>query len=73
LEKRARLILLECHCYRSKTNSLGVYVGHRVRDYVALLKEFIPRNKIRVIKMPKELMYSDENWQKWGTVTEAVM
>jgi ubiquinone/menaquinone biosynthesis C-methylase UbiE len=67
---RKALILLEWHC--SNSNLLGVYVGHWMRDYVALLKEFIPEEKIKVTKMPKEL-WPDQNWQRWGAVVEAVM
>jgi hypothetical protein len=37
------------------------------------LKEFNPEEKIKVIKMPEELMYSDQNWQKWGAVIEATL
>jgi ubiquinone/menaquinone biosynthesis C-methylase UbiE len=69
---RKALILLEWHCFNSKSDSLGVYVGHWMRDYVALLKEFVPENKIRVIKMPEDI-WPDQNWQKWGGVIEVIM
>jgi len=69
---RKALILLEWHCFNSKCNPLGVYVGHWMRDYVTLLKEFIPENKIKVIKMPHEF-WPDQNWQRWGAVIEVVM
>lgn len=69
---RKALIFLEWHCFNSKSNSLGVYVGHWMRDYVALLKEFVPGNKIRVIKMPEDI-WADQNWQKWGGVIEVIM
>lgn len=69
---RKALIFLEWHCFNSKCNPLGVYVGHWMRDYVTLLKEFIPENKIKVIKMPEEL-WPDRNWQRWGGVIEVVM
>ncbi len=36
---RKSLILLEWHCFNSKSKPLGVYVGHWMRDYVTLLKE----------------------------------
>lgn len=70
---RKALIFLEWHCSNSGSNPLGVYVGHWMRDYVALWKEFIPENKIKVIKMPEELMYSDQNWQRWGAVIEVIL
>lgn len=69
---RKSLILLEWHCFNSKSNPAGVYVGLWMRDYVALLKEFVPENKIKVIKMPEEL-WPDENWQRYGGVIEVVM
>jgi ubiquinone/menaquinone biosynthesis C-methylase UbiE len=68
---RKSLILLEWHCFNSKSNPAGVYVGHWMRDYVALLEEFVPVNKIKVIKMPEEL-WPDKNWQRWGGVIEVV-
>ena len=61
------LILLEWH---SKSNPLGVYVGHWMRDYATLLKEFIPENKIRITKLPGGLWGG--NWQKYGAVIEAI-
>jgi ubiquinone/menaquinone biosynthesis C-methylase UbiE len=69
---RQALILLEWHCFNSKSNPLGVYVGHWMRDYVALFKEFVPLSQIQVIKLPEEL-WSDENWQRYGGVVKVVM
>lgn len=69
---RQALILLEWHCFNSKSNPLGIYVGHWMRDYETLLKEFVPQSKIQVIKMPEEL-WSDENWQRYGGVVKVVM
>lgn len=69
---RQTLILLEWHCFDSKSDPLGVYVGHWMRDYETLLKEFVPEKKIQVIKMPEEL-WSDENWQKYGGIIEVTM
>lgn len=69
---RKALIFLEWHCFNSKSNPLGVYVGHWMRNYVTLLKEFVPENKIKVIKMPEEL-WPDQNWQRWGAVIEVVI
>jgi hypothetical protein len=43
---RRALILLEWHCFNSKSNPLGVYIGHWMRDYVALLNEFVPEDRI---------------------------
>jgi ubiquinone/menaquinone biosynthesis C-methylase UbiE len=69
---RKALIFLEWHCFDSKCNTLGVYVGHWMRNYVALLKEFVPEDRIKVTKMPKDL-WSDPNWQRWGGVVEVVL
>lgn len=69
---RKALILLEYHSFNSKSNQLGVYIGHWMRDYVALLKEFVPRKKIKVIKMPEEL-WPDKNWQRYGGLIEVVL
>ena len=69
---RQALILLEWHSSNFKSNPLGVYVGHWMRDYVALLEEFVPENKIKVIKMSEEL-WPDKNWQRLGGVIEVIM
>jgi ubiquinone/menaquinone biosynthesis C-methylase UbiE len=69
---RKALIFLEWHCFDSKCNPLGVYVGHWMRDYRALLKEFVPESKTKVTKLPKDL-WLDQNWQRWGSVIEIVM
>jgi hypothetical protein len=37
-----------------------------------LLRKFLPKDKIMVTKLPKEL-WSDEKWQKWGAVIEATL
>lgn len=69
---RKAMVFLEWHCWGSKCNPLGVYVGHWARDYVALLKDFIPEGKVEVTKLPKEL-WPDQNWQRWGAVIEVIM
>ncbi|MGQ9460516.1 MAG: class I SAM-dependent methyltransferase [Candidatus Bathyarchaeaceae archaeon] len=69
---RKALIFLEWHGFNSKSNPLGIYVGHWMRDYVTLLKEFIPEKKIKAIKMPEEL-WPDKNWQRWGAIIEVIM
>jgi ubiquinone/menaquinone biosynthesis C-methylase UbiE len=69
---RKALIFLEWHCFDSRCNPLGVYVGHWMRDYIALLREFVPESKIKVTKLPKAL-WPDQNWQRWGGVIEVVM
>lgn len=42
-----------------------MYDRHWVRDYVAMLKEFIPNGSIQIIKYP-ENCWEDEKWRKYG-------
>jgi hypothetical protein len=44
-------------------------VGHWVRDYRILFKEFVPKENIRITKLPKE-MWDDKGWQTWGAIIE---
>jgi len=55
--------------FKPKSASLGLFVGHWVRDYKALLGEFVAEEKIHIIKLPKEL-WNDKNWQRWGAIIE---
>jgi ubiquinone/menaquinone biosynthesis C-methylase UbiE len=66
---RKALILFEWHSFGCASHPLGVHVGHWMRDYVSLLKEFVPQENIYVIKMPEEL-WADKYWQKYGGVVE---
>lgn len=66
------LIFLEWHDFESSSNPLGTYVGHWKRDYVAVLRKFLPEDRVRVTKLPKEL-WADQKWQKWGAVIEATI
>jgi ubiquinone/menaquinone biosynthesis C-methylase UbiE len=63
------VILLEWHSFGHTSNPLGVHVGHWMRDYVALFKEFVPEENIHITKMPEEL-WPDKYWQKYGAVIE---
>ena len=38
----------------------------------ALLKQFVPEEKIPVTKISDEI-WSDENWKRWGGVIEVIM
>jgi SAM-dependent methyltransferase len=51
--------------------SLGLFVGHWVRDYGVLFKEFVPKERIRITKLPNEL-WKDKNWQRWGAIIEVL-
>jgi hypothetical protein len=59
-----RILELENNC-ELNLHLLGMRGG-------TLLKEFVPENKIRVVKLPEEL-WLDKNWQRWGGVVEVVM
>jgi SAM-dependent methyltransferase len=55
--------------FKPRSASLGLFVGHWVRDYKTLLGEFVPPRKIHITKLPKEL-WNDKNWQRWGAIIE---
>lgn len=69
---RRALILVEWH-YKEQNKDpqgLGVYHwGCWKRNYVNLLKQFVPEDKIRITKIPKEL-WPAENWQNLGYIIE---
>ena len=73
---RRALILLEWNCFKPQgkdPNGLGVYqYGAWKRDYVALLRQFVPEAQIHVTKIPKEIWPSEE-WQELGAVIEVVV
>ncbi|MEM2914596.1 MAG: class I SAM-dependent methyltransferase [Candidatus Bathyarchaeia archaeon] len=69
---RKALIFLEWHTFDKKRGSLGFYSGHWIRNYKELLKEFVPENKIKIVKLPEEL-WPDLNWQRWGYIIEVAM
>lgn len=73
---RQALIFMEWHSFEPQDKDpygLGVYEqGIWKRDYVALLKQFVPEEKIRVTKIPGEV-WPDENWKRWGGVIEVIL
>jgi len=79
---RQALILMEWHCFEPQSKDpygLGVYHGNIrkswrtwKRDYIALLKQFVPEERIRVIKIP-EGVWPGEPWDELGAVIEVVM
>lgn len=69
---REALIFLEWHDFESSSNPLGTYVGHWKRDYVAVLREFVPEDRVSVTKLREEL-WADQKWQRWGAVIEATL
>lgn len=70
------LILVERHCVEPQSrapNGLGVYrYGCWERDYVALLKQFVPEGHISITKITEDL-WPDERWKKTGAVVEVVL
>lgn len=70
LLSRQRFRTLNCS-FKPKSASLGLFVGHWVRDYRALFEEFVPKEEIFITKLPKEL-WNDKAWQRWGAIIEVV-
>lgn len=66
---RKALVFFEWHSFGCPSDPRGVYVGHWMRDYTALLKEFVPEETIHITKMPEEL-WDDKYWRKYGGVVE---
>jgi len=56
---------------RKKAISRGLFVGHWIRDYEALLREFVPKERLHITKIPKDL-WNDRNWQRWGAIIEVL-
>ncbi len=67
---RQRFRTLNCS-FKPKAASLGLFVGHWVRDYKSLFGEFVPKDKVHITKLPKEL-WNDKGWRRWGAVVEVV-
>ena len=58
---------------RKDPEGLGVYYkGRWKRDYVALLKQFVPEEQIYVTKITEEI-WPDKNWSEIGAVVEVAM
>jgi len=73
---RRVLILLEFHSFQSQArpkDALGVhYSDFWKRDYVALMKNFVPEEQIHVIKIPEEV-WPVTGWKDLGAVIEVVV
>lgn len=72
---RHGLILVEYHDFAQQLNDkqgLGVFIdGHWVRDYVALLKQFIPAEQICVTRLGD--LWPGGNWGKYGAIVEVTL
>jgi ubiquinone/menaquinone biosynthesis C-methylase UbiE len=68
------LIFAEWHCQSPKDNDpdgLGVYYsGYWIRNYLDLLRKFVPQDKIRLSKIP-EPIWRGKDWVKLGYIIEA--
>lgn len=69
------LVLMELHFLEPKAKDplgLGIYhYGNWVRDYVALLKQFVSEEQIQVTKIPEDV-WPGEPWEELGSVIEVV-
>ena len=70
------LVLMELHFLEPNTKDLpglGIYYGGNwVRDHVALLKQFVSAEQIKVTKIPEDC-WPDEPWKELGAVIEVAM
>ncbi|MFC1909483.1 class I SAM-dependent methyltransferase [Chloroflexota bacterium] len=70
------LVLIERHCFEPQgrdKEGLGIrYRGSWKRDYVALLKQFVGEEHIRVTKITED-MWRDANWQEAGAIISITM
>jgi len=55
--------------FKPKSASLGFFARHWVRDYRMLFEEFVPKERILITKLPKEV-WNDKSWQQWGAIIE---
>ena len=73
---RKGLIFVELHDFGQQLNDtrgLGVYTkGLWMRDYAALLKQFVPEEQIHIIKITEDI-WPDEGWKKFGAVVEVTL
>lgn len=70
------LIFVELHDFGQRlndTHSLGVYTnGLWMRDYKALLKQFVLEEQINVIKISEDI-WPDERRKKFGAVVQVTL
>lgn len=66
------IILMEWNDFSAKSDPLGKYVKHWIRDYKGLLKQFVSEDAIRIEKLPENL-WPSLNWKKYGALIEATI
>ena len=72
---RRVLILVEWHCENQNKDAYGLGIYHFgcwKRNYVDLLKQFMPKEKVHLTKIPKKL-WPSENWQNLGYIIEVIL
>ena len=70
------LVLMEWHCFEPSLRdkqALGIrYRGKWQRDYAALLKQFVPEERIEITKITEDV-WPDTNWPEVGAVISVAM
>lgn len=73
---RKGLVFVEEHDFEQQLGDrqgLGVFTrGLWVRDYAALLKQFVPEGQFRITKITKDI-WPDDGWGKHGAVIEVTI
>ena len=73
---RRALVLTELHLFEpdvKDTSGLGTYRHDNwVRDYAALLEQFVPAGRIRVTKIPEDI-WPGEPWKDLGAIIEVTL
>ena len=73
---RKGLIRVAWHCFKPKKGDVqgrGVrYYGLWQRDYIALLKQFVPEERIRITKITEDI-WPDPHWQETGAIIEVIL
>jgi len=68
------IVLTEWH-YEDKNKDprgLGIYYSGRwIRNYVNLLKSFVPEKQIYLTKITNEI-WPDSNWREFGHIIEVI-
>lgn len=70
---RRALVFVEWHQEKEDHEGFGIYhFGHWNRNYVNLLKQFVPENKIFLTKLPKE-KWPVKDWSELGYIVEVTL
>jgi len=72
---RRELLLMELHSFGYQKDPKGTgfyYGGNWLRDYVALLKQFVSEKQIQITKIPEEARPT-KPWIQFGAIIEVVI